>query len=437
MTRGETGLGSVEHRTKGRTKIAVIGGGISGLGAAYLLSAHHSVTLFEAEARLGGHARTVRAGRTQKFPVDTGFIVFNDRTYPNLIGLFHELGVTEKNTNMSFSVSLDEGAFEYSTQSLRATFADRKNLMCRPFFLMLRDILKFNRCAVATAEANPDMRVADLLDRLKMGHWFRDRYLLPLSGAIWSTSASDMLHFPAQALTRFCDHHGLLSVFNHPQWKTVVDGSQAYVSRISAAITRRGGVVRTASPVTKIQRQDDCVSISSQGAETEVFDTAVIATHSDQALKLLSDPDPHEKSCLGALRYKANIAFLHDDVRQMPKRRACWASWVFKGSTRAANPNISVTYWMNRLQGIPASTPLFVTLNPSMPIPDEHIFDETVFHHPQFDRQALAAQSTLSLHNGSRNTWFCGAYTRNGFHEDGLWSAVEVAKRLGAKISWA
>jgi len=429
------------RRAKGDTretrKIAVIGGGISGLGAAYLLSTNNSVTLFEAAPRLGGHARTIEAGRDEKFLVDTGFIVFNDRTYPNLTGLFHELGVVERNTNMSFSVSLDDGGFEYSTQSIGATFADKRNLLRKPFIMMLRDILRFNAQAVATSEANPNMTLNDLLDHLNMGHWFRERYLLPLSGAIWSTSTTDMLQFPARALTRFCDHHGLLSVFNHPQWKTVVNGSQAYVERIAAAISKRGATLRTSSPVEMIERQQNGVNVKCLGVDAEHFDAVVIATHSDQTLKLLSDPDRKETDCLSSVRYRPNRAVLHNDACQMPQRRSCWASWGFKGSTQATNPNISVTYWMNRLQGLPEHHPFFVTLNPTQPIPDQHIFDEHTFHHPQFDSRALTAQTKLANLNGTRNTWFCGAYARNGFHEDGLWSAVQVAKGLGADISWS
>lgn len=425
-----------QRETNVARKIAVVGAGITGLGAAYLLSERDDVTLFEAATRLGGHARTVEAGRSAKVPVDTGFIVFNDRNYPLLNALFKDLNIPTIESDMSFAITLDDGAFEYGTQTFPALFADLRNLVRPRYWEMLKDILKFNAGAVSTVANDPAMSLEDLLDTMDMGRWFRERYLLPISGAIWSTSTTDMLSFPASSFTQFFDNHGLLTVNDHPQWSTVVGGSRTYVKSVAEEIVRRGGIIRTGTPVQFIVRKDNRVTISAQGSEPEEFDAVVIATHSDQALNLLGDASPEEQKCLSALRYKSNRAYLHDCQHYMPRRKGCWSSWVFQGQTSETSPDIALTYWMNQLQNIPDSIPLFVTLNPASPIPGEHVFDEHEFHHPQFDAAALAAQGQLEGVNGRRNTWFCGAYARNGFHEDGLWSAVRVARGVGARIPW-
>ena len=418
-----------------RPRIAVVGAGISGLGAAYALSTDSHVTVFEAEGRLGGHARTRLAGRVRQVPVDTGFIVFNYRNYPLLTGLFAELDVPVKKSNMAFAASIDGGRIEYGLHSTSALFAQRRNLTRPAFWRMLIDIPRFNKGAMALAETE-GLTLGDLIDRLNMGQWFRDYFMLPLSGAVWSATPEEMLNFPAETFIRFFNNHGLLTLHDQPQWHTVDGGSQEYVNRIASALQAKGADVRTSAPVEAVSRNDG-VSVKTVGGPVEQFDSVVFACHSDQALAMLADADTEERSVLGDLRYKPNRVILHDDPRVMPERRACWASWNYQGRTGHSAPAVTLTYWMNRLQGIPDDVPLFVTLNPAEDIPDEHIFDETVLSHPVFDQAAIAAQAKLPTIQGRRGAWFCGAYTRYGFHEDGLLSAVNVAKAMGAAPQWA
>ncbi len=418
-----------------RPRVAVIGAGISGLGAAYALSDTYDVTVFEAEPRLGGHARTRLAGRSRQVPVDTGFIVFNYRNYPLLTGLFRELSVPVKASDMAFAASIDDGRIEYGLHARSALFAQRQNFFRPAFWRMLSDIPRFNRGAKALSD-DRQMTLGDLMDRLKMGDWFRRYFMLPLSGAVWSATPEQMLAFPAATFIHFFDNHGLLTLHDQPQWHTVEGGSQVYVEKLAAAIRRNGGTIRMGAPVEAVSRETGAW-VKTAGAPLEYFDAVVFGCHSDQTLSLLADPQPDEKRILGALRYKANRVYLHDDTRLMPQKRACWASWNYQGRTDHAAPAVTVTYWMNRLQGIPQDVPLFVTLNPERPIPDEHIFDETVLSHPVFDQAAIEAQAALPSIQGIRNTWFCGAYTRYGFHEDGLLSGVTVAQAMGASPQWA
>lgn len=417
-------------------RIAIVGAGISGLGAAHLLSRTFNVTLFEAESRLGGHARTLLAGREQKVPVDTGFIVFNYENYPHLTALFDELAVPVKKSDMSFAASINDGQIEYGLQTLGALFADRKNALRPGFWQMIRDIFKFNARAMSLAQTT-DVTLGEMLDILKMGDWFRKNFLLPITGAIWSTSPYDMLDFPAKTLVTFFANHGLLSVNGQHQWWTVDGGSREYVWRIESKIREHSGQIRLGAPVVSVDRKDEKVYLRTQGQEAEQFDTVVFACHSDQALKMLANPTPEERRILGALRYTQNKVYLHDDAAQMPKRKACWASWVYRAKHSQACSKIAVTYWMNRLQSIPMETPLFVTLNPIDNIRDECIFDEETFYHPQFDQAAIEAQQDLKVIQGHNATFYCGAYTRYGFHEDGLLSAVEASRALGEVPAWA
>ena len=418
-----------------RSRIAVVGAGISGLGAAYALSADNDVTIFEAETRLGGHARTRLAGRSRQVPVDTGFIVFNYRNYPLLTGLFAELDVPVKKSDMAFAASIDGGQIEYGLHATSALFAQRRNLIRPAFWRMLTDIPRFNKGALALAETE-GLTLGDLLDRLNMGRWFRDYFMLPLSGAVWSATPEEMLDFPAETFIRFFDNHGLLTLHDQPQWYTVDGGSQEYVNRLATALQKNGADIRTSAPVDVVSRNDS-VWVKTVGGPVEQFDAVVFGCHSDQALAMLADADAEERSVLGGLRYKPNRVILHDDPRVMPTRRACWASWNYQGRTGQSAPAVSVTYWMNRLQNIPDDVPLFVSLNPLHEIPEKHIFDETVLSHPVFDQAAIAAQERLPAIQGRRGAWFCGAYTRYGFHEDGLLSAVNVAKAMGAAPQWA
>lgn len=413
-------------------RIAIIGAGVSGLAAAYLLSREHRVTLFEAAPRLGGHARTVMAGRFGDTPVDTGFIVFNYATYPYLTEMFRDLNVPVKKSDMSFGVSVNNGAIEYALRDFPALAAQKRNLARPQFWRMLNDILRFNRRALEAAK-DPDLTLGELLDGLGMGDWFRRYYILPMAGAIWSSTPEQIGEFPARSLIQFFHNHALLTPHNH-QWYTVDGGSVQYVQRIAAAIRRAGGEIRTSAAVRSVTRSPFGVAVRCAGAEPEPFDKVVFACHSDQALALLGDATATETSILGRVRYRENRAVLHGDSRQMPRRRRAWASWVYRTESAVAEPKIGITYWMNRLQGIDLREPLFVSLNPRGPIAEESIFDETTFAHPVFDRDALSAQTELRAIQGRNFTWFCGAWTRHGFHEDGYASAVAVAERMASGV---
>lgn len=409
-------------------RVAVVGGGISGLGAAHALSKWSSVTLFEAAPRLGGHARTVIAGRRGDVPVDTGFIVFNYPNYPHLSRLFAELDVPVKKSNMSFAASIGDGWMEYGLRDLNAIMAQRRNLARPKFWRMLTDILKFNRHALALAN-DAQVPLGEFLNRMSLGDWFRRYYLLPLSGAIWSSTPEQMESFPARSLVQFFNNHALLTTNNH-QWHTVDGGSIEYVKRLEHAIRTNAGEIRLGAAVHGVRRDERGISIRTADGDWERFDHVVFACHSDDALAMLEQPTEGEQNCLSRLRYQSNRAILHRDARQMPKRQRCWSSWVFQSPDDQPRPTIGITYWMNLLQGIDKSDPLFVTLNPTRPIADELIYDETEFRHPVFDVGAIQAQSDLSGIQGQNNTWFCGAYTRHGFHEDGLASGLAVADKI-------
>ncbi len=409
--------------------IAVVGGGISGLGAAHLLAREHSVTLYEAEQRLGGHARTISAGRRGDQPVDTGFIVFNRPNYPHLCALFEELNVPIAHSDMSFGASIGGGRFEYGLRDLAAVVAQPSNLLRPDFVRLIRDILRFNAGALAAA-GDASMTVRELIETMRLGPWFRDRYLLPLSGAIWSTPSSGVLDFPARALVRFFRNHALLSHTGQHEWLTVRGGSTEYVSRLRASLRRRGVEIRAGSPVAGVRRRFGGAEVRAVGGEWEAYDEVVLATHADDALGLLSDATGVERTTLGAIRYQPNEAVLHADTAIMPRRRRVWSSWNYVEGSDGPPERIDLTYWMNSLQPIPKDDPLFVTLNSTRRIREDLVYDTTTFRHPVYDVPALAAQEAVRALNGSNRTWFCGAWLRNGFHEDGLASAVEVASLL-------
>ncbi len=416
-------------------RIAVIGAGISGLGAAWLLSRTHKVVLFEAADRPGGHARTVAVrtgGRDLK--VDTGFIVFNEVNYPNLCQLFERLDVPVQKSDMSFAVSVDGGVIEYGCRNIRTVLAQPANVVQPGFWRMFRDIAVFNRTALADSENDPELTLGGLIQRRGFGSWFRRYYLLPMSGAIWSTPPADMLNFPAQVLARFFDNHGLLSLTDRPRWWTVTGGSQNYVSRIIADMDAQ---VRLRTPIEAVTRGSDGVRVRASGLEAETFDSVVFACHADTALAILTDASAEERRVLGRIPFRKNRIVLHTDDRSMPRRRACWSSWVYLARSQSDEEQASVTYWMNSLQGIPRDAPVFATLNPSMPIDESRILDEHVFEHPQYDVMAIAAQAALPSVQGRNHTWYCGAWTGTGFHEDGLNSAVAVARQLGGPPPWA
>ena len=409
-------------------RIAVIGAGISGMGAAHLLAETHRVTLIEAEPRLGGHARTKIAGKRGDQPVDTGFIVFNEPNYPNLTALFTRLGVPRADSEMSFGASIRGGWLEYGLSSYDAIFAQRRNAARPAYLKMIRDIVAFNRRAEAVA--TPEMTIGELIGALRLGPWFRDYYLTPFSGAIWSTPVDWILDFPAQAMIDFFRNHALLDYEGQHQWYTVPGGSHEYVRRLEAAMRAQGVEIRLGAPAAGVRRTETGVEVRMEGGEWEPFDEVVFATHTDQALALLADAAPEERADLGAIRYQPNEVVLHSDISVMPRRRLCWSSWNYTEDDGVRPDRIGVTYWMNALQPIPKDDPLFVTLNQTGRIREEKVHDATVMHHPMYDLEGLAARGRIAARNGTRATWFCGAWMKNGFHEDGLSSAVDVARAL-------
>ena len=416
-------------------RIAVIGAGISGMGAAHVLGDDHHVTLFESAPRLGGHARTIVAGKNGDQPIDTGFLVFNYANYPHMAALFAELDVPVVKSNMSFGASIDGGRLEYGLATLDALFAQRTNALNPRFLGMVRDILRFNKHALRVANEDRSRTVGQFLAALGTGAWFRDYYLLPLSGAIWSTPTDKIMDFPAHAMIQFFENHALLHTTGQHQWYTVNGGSVEYVRRLEGAMRKKGVDIRLAAPVQSVQRNNLGVQIKTSGREWEQFDDVIFATHSDDSLSLLADPSKAEHAALSAVKYQPNDIILHRDERIMPKRRQTWSSWVYTEDKHAKNDRIDLTYWINSLQPVPMDDPHFVTLNTKRAIPDELIYDQTTLRHPVYDLDALAAQDAVRAMNGTNNTWFCGAWMRHGFHEDGLSSAIDVARALNAKTN--
>ena len=416
-----------------RRRVAIVGGGISGLAAAWLLSARYDVSLFEAEPRLGGHARTVLAGLKGDQPVDTGFIVFNHVNYPHLTRMFHDLDVPIERSDMSFGATIADGKVEYGLQTLSALFGQKRNLTRPAFFGMVRDILRFNARAEAVAKCD-STTIGEMVSDLKLGDWFQRYYLMPICGAIWSTPAEEIRSFPARSLVRFFRNHALLSATGQHQWWTVSGGSVEYVRRLEAALTQRGVSLNVRTPVGTIDRDSDGVTIRLQDGRAPRFDEVVMACHSDDALRLLARPGTAEGAALGDVAYQDNQVILHRDIAQMPRRRACWSSWVYKADNHDTRPAIGVTYWMNRLQNIDERDPMFISLNPVRDVARDTIYDENTFRHPVFDRAALRAQSTIAGLQGQNRTWYAGAWLRHGFHEDGFVSAVRVARQLNARI---
>lgn len=412
--------------------IAVVGTGIAGMSAAWLLSKTHRVTVYEQDSRMGGHTNTVEvAGPNGAIPVDTGFIVYNERNYPNLVSLFRHLKVPTKPSEMSFAASIDDGDMEYAGTDLSGLFAQKRNLIRPHFWRMLRDILRFYRkgTTLLAGPGNDSVTLGDYLDNERYSHAFVYNHLLPMAAAVWSTAATEMRNHPAKAFVQFCSNHGLMQMANRPQWRTVDGGSRAYLQRLTASYADR---VRINSGVRSVRREGPYVRVEDSTGNRAHYDHIVIAAHADQALAMLDDPSADERTLLGAFRYTRNTAVLHQDPALMPKRKAVWSSWNYL--SRAGDEGASqvcVTYWMNRLQGLDARVPLFVTLNPFREPRPESILRTFEYDHPSYSVESGRAQQRLWDLQGVCNTWYCGSYFGSGFHEDALQAGLAVAEALG------
>lgn len=429
-------LNQVRPASKGH--VAVIGSGISGLSAAWLLSRSRRVTLYEADSRPGGHANTVDVpSQNGPIAVDTGFIVYNDRNYPELVSLFDHLSVPTLPSDMSFAASLDGGRFEYSGSGLRGLLGQKANVMRPRFWRMLADVLRFYREApsLLIERKHADETLGSYLKLSGYSEGFINDHLLPMGAAIWSTTPDEMRDYPLHAFIGFFERHGLLSLSDRPRWRTVTGGSRTYVRRL---LDDFDGAVRLSTPVARIRRLKHCVEVTDAAGHTDRFDDVVIATHADQALKLLDDASEAEHRLLSAFSYTPNRAVLHKNTDLMPKRQSVWSSWNYIERDRnAGNSQLCVTYWMNRLQNIDPAHPLFVTLNPSQDIPEKDVFQAFDYTHPLFNHAALSAQKQLWQLQGNRNTWFCGAYFGSGFHEDGIRAGLGAAELLaGIAAPW-
>jgi uncharacterized protein len=416
-------------------RVAVVGSGISGLAAAHALAGQARVTLFENEPWFGGHAHTVDVELEGiRYGVDTGFLVFNERTYPHLIELFAQLGVDTAPSEMSFSVQAPASGWEWCGSDLNGVFAQRGNLLSPRFWSMLADIVRFNRLTTALAhqDGESDEPIGDFLDRHRFGAAFRDGYFLPMIGCIWSCPTDQMLRFPVGTMVRFCHNHGLLQLTNRPQWHTVRGGSKHHVEKMLEPIADK----RLATPVRAVRRLPHGVLVQTDSAE-ERFDDVVLAAHTDQSLALLADASADEKQVLGAIRYQPNRVLLHTDASVLPRRGRAWAAWNYERAADRSREGAAVClhYLINRLQPLPWKTPVIVSMNPLRPLREDRVLGEWTYAHPVFDRAAMQAQRTLSRIQGRSHVWFCGAWTRYGFHEDGLMSGLAAAE--GLRSSWA
>ncbi|MBL8698774.1 MAG: FAD-dependent oxidoreductase [Alphaproteobacteria bacterium] len=409
------------------------------MGAAWLLSQRHRVTLYEREGRFGGHSNTVDVPCGDRVtPVDTGFIVYNERNYPNLTRLFRHLEVETRPSDMSFAVSIDRGRLEYNAGTFAGLFAQPANALRPSYWRMLAQVLRFFREAGTVLEAPGEgPSLGDWLAAQGYGRAFIADHLLPMGAAIWSVPAQEMLAFPARSFVQFFRNHGLLEIVDRPRWRTVVGGSRAYVAKITAALSR---TARLSSRVVALRPVGSGVLVVDRSGTARRFDQVVVATHADEALAMLDAPTDAEARVLGAFRYQRNLAVLHRDRALMPRRRAAWGAWNYLAERRggdALDRALSVTYWMNRLQDVDPRSPLFVTLNPIRAPRDDLTVASFEYDHPAYDAAALAAQRQLPFIQGERRIWFCGSYCGYGFHEDALAAGLDVAERFGVRRPWA
>lgn len=428
-------------------RIAVVGSGVTGLVAAWALSQTrdgetHEVVLFEAEPRLGGHSHTIDVtigGR--ETPVDTGFIVYNTHNYPHLMRIFSDLGVKTEASEMSFAVSVGQGAFEYSG-SWRGLIGQPSNWASPRYWSMVRDIVGFYRneperlanLRDARFEDNP-LTLSDLIRDGGYGADFADRHILPMAAAIWSSSVESILNFPAHTFLKFFDNHGLFSINDRPQWRTVSGGSRSYVDKISAQVS---GDIRLASPIASLARTADGVTVVTVDGQRDDFDQLVLATHPDQALSILgAEATEAERDVLGHFKYQPNEAVVHTDRKLLPRRKSLWSSWNYISDGNDQSRAVCVTYWMNRLQNLITDKPLLVSINPHIPIDEDAILQKMMYRHPVMDVSMLKGQGLLPEIQGSLNTWYCGAWCGYGFHEDGATAGLAVASALGRPMPWA
>jgi predicted NAD/FAD-binding protein len=412
-------------------KLAIIGAGITGLSAAWLLKDVYDVTLYEAEPRAGGHADTQTVTLDgQEIAVDTGFIVFNNVNYPHLVKFFEALDVPTHDSTMSFGVSKNNGAFEYAGGELKQLFAQPSNFLKPRYLIMLRDIMRFNREAPALLHGNSLESLGEYLADNKYSAGFQEDYLLPMGAAIWSASVEGMKAFPARSFVRFFVNHGLLNLVDRPQWRTVTGGSRTYVGKVLRHLHQL-----RYTKVQSVTRRENGVTVhTADGAED--YAQAIFCTHADISLKLLANPTQRETEILGGVKFQDNAMVLHQDAALMPRRKLAWSAWNYLSEGADHEEKVCLTYWMNALQGLQTREPLLVSLNPRLPINPAKILLQKTYRHPQFDAAAMAAQEHLPEIQGGQNTWYAGAWTGWGFHEDGIASAVKVAAGLGVQPPW-
>ncbi|MBD3169791.1 MAG: NAD(P)-binding protein [candidate division Zixibacteria bacterium] len=413
-------------------KIAVVGTGISGLTASYLLSRRHDITVFEANDYIGGHTHTVDVQSSEgTYAIDTGFIVFNDRTYPNFQKILNQLGVAYQKSSMSFSVRDDRTGLEYNGTSVNKLFAQRRNLINSAFYRMLFDILRFNKRARALLEEkNETLTLGEFIEQSRLSAGLREQYLIPMGAAVWSANPESMRDFPALYFIRFFENHGLLGFGNRPRWLVIKGGSREYVKAITKTFAGR---IRLSTPVRSIRRHDDYVEVYSDDNEPERFDLIVLACHSDQALKMLADPSEEEQDILGAIGYQPNDTVLHTDTSILPRKKLAWGSWNYLVPLRQQQ-RVAVTYYMNHLQSLRAKNDYCVTLNYTPNINRDEILREFEYHHPVYTIKGIEAQRRRDEICGQRRTFYAGAYWGFGFHEDGVRSALHACEKLGETL---